>query len=148
GRGRRRGAAGGGLTTVVGRAEEVRLVVKRWERAREGEGQLVLVMGEPGIGKSRLVEEFRARIADQPQLWIECAGEQLFQGTPFHAVTQILSQGLGWHGDESPEERFAQVEKLAGLKPEEAVPLIAEMLNLPIPDNDPPLTLDPDLRRK
>ena len=145
---RTHGAAVRALTPFVGRAEEMRLLVNRWERAREGEGQLVLVVGEPGIGKSRLVEEFRARIADEPQLWIECAGEQLFQGTPFHAVTQILSQGLGWHGDESPEERFAQLEKHAGLKPEEAVPLIAEMLNLPIPDKYPPLTLDPDQRRK
>jgi class 3 adenylate cyclase/tetratricopeptide (TPR) repeat protein len=145
---RTHGAAVRALTPFVGRAEEMRLLVNRWERAREGEGQLVLVTGEPGIGKSRLVEEFRARIADHPHLWIECAGEQLFQGTPFHAVTQILTQGLGWRGDESPEERFAQLEKLAGLKPEEAVPLIAELLNLSVPDKYPPLALDPDQRRR
>src|SRR5215471_16505766 len=141
-------AAARAWTPFVGRVEEMRLLVNRWERAREGEGQLVLVMGEPGIGKSRLVEEFRSRILDDPHLWIECAGEQLFTGTPFHAVTQILGQGLGWRGNESPDERVGQLEKLAGLKPEEAVPLIAEMLNLPIPDKYPPLKQDPDQRRK
>src|SRR5262249_27287799 len=145
---RTHGAAVRALTPFVGREEEVRLLLNRWERAREGQGQFVLVMGEPGIGKSRLVEEFRAQVADGPQLWIECAGEQLFQGAPFHAVTQILSQGLGWRGDESPAERVSQLEKLAGLRPEEAVPLIADMLNLPIPEGYPPLTLAPDQRRR
>jgi predicted ATPase len=51
-------------------------------------------VGEPAIGKSRLVEEFRARIKDEPHLWIECAGEQFSANTPFHAVIQILDQAL------------------------------------------------------
>ena len=57
-----------GLTPFVGREDEMRLLASRWERAREGHGQVVLVVGEPGIGKSRLVEEFRARIKDDPHL--------------------------------------------------------------------------------
>ena len=95
------------------------------------------MVGEPGIGKSRLVEEFRARIRDNPHLWVECGGDEFSRSTPFQAVTQILNQGLGWRGDESPTERIAQLERgleLAGLKLGEAVPLIAEMLGLPIPD--------------
>jgi predicted ATPase len=83
----------------VGREDDLHLLLSRWERAREGHGQLVLVMGEPGIGKSRLVEEFRVQIRDEPHLWIEGAGEQFSQSTPFHAVTEILEQGLGWRGD-------------------------------------------------
>jgi predicted ATPase len=66
-------------------------------------------------------------------------------------VTQILNQGLGWRGDESPTERIAQLERtleLAGLKLGEAVPLIAEMLGLPIPDKYPPLVFAPDRRRR
>jgi len=92
---RTRGAAGRSLTPFVGREDDMRLLLSRWERARERQGQLALVIGEPGIGKSRLLQEFRARIREDPHLWIECAGEQLFQSTPFHAVTQILDQGLG-----------------------------------------------------
>ena len=138
-------------TPFVGREDDLHLLLSRWERAREGQGQLVLVMGEPGIGKSRLVEEFRTQIRDEPHLWIEGAGEQFSQSTPFHAVTEILEQGLGWRGDESPAERVAQLEhrlEMAGLKLGEAVPLIAELLNLPNPDKYPPLMFAPDQRRK
>ena len=148
---RTRGAAARALTPFVGRDDEMRLLLSRWERAREGEGQLVLVVGEPGIGKSRLIEEFRARIKPDPHLWIECAGEQFFENTPFHAVTQMLNQGLGWRGDESKEERVIQLERsleLSGMKLGEAVPLIAEMLNLPIPEKYPPLMFAPDQKRK
>jgi class 3 adenylate cyclase len=146
-----RNAAVRALTPFVGREDEVRLLLSCWERAREGRGQLVLVMGEPGIGKSRLVDEFQARIKDEPHLWVECAGEKFFQSTPFHAVTQILNQGLAFRGDESLAERVDQLERrleLAGLKLAEAVPLIAELLTLPIQEKYPALTLAPDQRRK
>jgi class 3 adenylate cyclase len=85
-------AAARGLTPFVGREEELRILLSRWERAREGEGQLVLIAGEAGIGKSRLVAEFRDRIRDTPHVWMESAGEQFFQNTPFHAVTEMLVQ--------------------------------------------------------
>ncbi len=140
-----------GMTPFVGREEEMRLALSRWQRAREGEGQVVLVVGEPGIGKSRLVEEFHARIRDDPHLWIESAGEPFFESTPFHAVTQILDQGLGWRGDESKEERLGQLERsleLAGMKLGEAVPLIAQLLDLPIPEKYPPLMFAPNQQRK
>jgi len=148
---RTHGAAARAMTPFVGRDDEMRLLLSRWERARESEGQVALVVGEPGIGKSRLVEEFRARIKDDTHLWIECAGDQFFENTPFYAVTQILDQGLGWHGDESKEERVIQLERsleLAGMKLGEAVPLIAEMLNLPVPEKYPPLLFAPDQKRK
>ena len=82
-------AATRGLTPFVGREDELRLLMNRWERAVEGEAQVALIIGEAGIGKSRLVEEFRARIRDDPHLWIESAGEPFFENSPFHAVTQI-----------------------------------------------------------
>ena len=138
-------------TPFVGREDEMRLLLNRWEQACEGRGQLVLVVGEPGIGKSRVVKEFRGRIRDNPHLWVEGAGDQFFQSTPFHAVTQILDEGLGWHGDESPKERVTQLERgleLAQMKLSEAVPLIAELLNLPIPAKYPLLTFTPDQQRK
>jgi class 3 adenylate cyclase len=145
-----RGAARS-LTPFVGREDDVCLLLSRWERAREGQGQLVLLMGEPGIGKSRLVEEFRARLRNDTYAWVECAGEQLFQSTPFHAVTQLLRQALGWRGNESHQDRVTQLERnleLAGLKLSEALPLIAELLDLPKPENYPPLTFTPEQRRR
>ena len=139
------------LTSFVGRQGEMRLLLSRWTRAREGQGQLALVVGEPGIGKSRFVEEFRARIKDDAHLWVECAGEQFSAVTPFRAIVQILDQGLGWRGDESETERVSQLERslrLVGVKLAEAVPLIAEMLNLTIPQKYLPLTFSPDQKRK
>jgi hypothetical protein len=68
-----------GLTPFVGREEELRLLLSRWQRAREGEGQLALVVGEAGIGKSRLVAEFHDRLRDTPHIWMESAGEQFFE---------------------------------------------------------------------
>jgi len=79
----------------------MQLLLSRWLRTCEGHGQLVLMIGEPEIGKSRLVEEFRGRIKSTPHLWSECAGEHSYANTPFRPVTQILDQGLGWRGDES-----------------------------------------------
>jgi len=148
---RMHGSADRALTPFVGRGDEMSLLLSRWERAREGQGQVVLVVGEPGIGKSRLLEEFRAKIKQGPHLWVECAGEQFFENTPFYAVTQMLNQGLGWRGNESEEDRFGQLERsleLSGMKLAEAVPLIAEMLNLPVPEKYPPLMFAPDQKRK
>jgi len=68
-------ASGGGrrsaqrnLTPLVGRDDEITMLLRRWERARQGDGQLVMIVGEPGLGKSRLIEEFHARLADTPHL--------------------------------------------------------------------------------
>ena len=145
------GAAARTLTPFVGRDDEMRLLMSRWERARRGEGQLALVVGEPGIGKSRLVEEFHARVKSDIHLWLECAGAQFFDSTPFHAVTQMLDQVLRWRGDESKEDRLVELErtlKLDGMKLGEAVPLIADILNLPTPEKYPQPLFAPDQKRK
>ena len=135
----------------VGRAEELALLASRWARVKAGAGQLVLVHGEPGIGKSRLVAAFQDSIAAEPHLWIECRGEPLFAKTALHASAQMLWRGLGWRGDESPAERSAALERAlerSGLKLAEAVPLVADMLGLPIPDHYSPLMLAPEQRRR
>src|SRR5271166_4957931 len=80
--GRRGGARA--LTPLVGREEELGLLSRRWERARKGEGQLVLIVGEPGLGKSRLIEEFHVRLAETPHTWVEWSASQLLQNTPLH----------------------------------------------------------------
>ena len=77
-------ASGGGrragqrrLTPLVGRDEEITMLMRRWERARQGDGQLVLIIGEPGIGKSRVIEEFHGRLRDTPHTWVEWSCSQL-----------------------------------------------------------------------
>ncbi|MBV8360181.1 MAG: AAA family ATPase, partial [Deltaproteobacteria bacterium] len=85
-------AAVHGLTPFVGREDELRLLNNRWERALEGEGQVVLVVGEAGIGKSRLVQRFHEQIAGTPHTWIESGASAFFQNTPFYAVIEMLRQ--------------------------------------------------------
>ena len=84
---RRRGARL--LTSFVGREEDLAILARCSERAFVGAGQFVLIVGEPGIGKSRLVEEFRSQLVERPHSWIEWSSSQLLQNTPLHPV-------LGW----------------------------------------------------
>ena len=88
-------ASGGGrragqrhLTPLVGRDEEIAMLMRRWERARQGDGQLVLIVGEPGLGKSRLIEEFHARLRETPHTWVEWSCSQLLQNTPLHPIAE------------------------------------------------------------
>ncbi len=151
GSGRGRSFAARDPIAFVGRSDELHLLLGRWQQVSEGEGQVALVVGEPEIGKTRLVEEFRSHIRSHPHLWIECGGAAFFSNTPFHAVTQMLNQGLGWRGDESVEEkldRLRQSLSRSGVKQDEAVQLIAEMLNIPVPGSEQRPVLAPDLKRK
>ena len=145
-----RHGAGEWPTPFIGREAELALLRNSWINVCKGAGRFVLVTGEPGIGKSRLVEEFRSSIKDENHLWIDCAGERFFESTPFHVVTDMLERGLAWRGDESKEERVARLERVlqhVGLKLEEALPLIAGMFDLPVPQKYPPLIFSADQRR-
>jgi class 3 adenylate cyclase len=88
-------AAVRGLTPFVGREDELRLLMNRWERALSGEGQVALIIGEAGIGKSRLVQRFHEQIAGTPHTWIQCATATFYQNTPFYPVAEVLRQ-LVW----------------------------------------------------
>jgi tetratricopeptide (TPR) repeat protein len=140
--------AAGGLTPFVGREDELRLLLSRWEHAREGEGQVVTIIGEAGIGKSRLVRHFHDAIGGTPHTWIEAGAGAFFQNTPFYPVTEMLRQVLG--GETEPEQVFQLAARLTavGLKPAEAIPVLAPMLNFSLPAEYPPSTLPPDQQRR
>jgi class 3 adenylate cyclase/predicted ATPase len=138
-RGRLAAAAARGLSPFVGRDDERRLLRSRFELAREGDGQAVLLVGEPGIGKSRLVQTLRQELAERSEahVWVECACSPFHVNTPFFAVTELLQQLLAFRGDESPAERLASLERglaRAGQKPVDAVPLIAPLLGVELPE--------------
>ena len=140
-----------GLTPFVGRAEELRLVLSRWERVREGEGQLVHIVGEAGIGKSRLVAEFHDHIRETPHIWLESAGEQFFENTPFHAITEMLSRWLELKGAANIDEQIDRIERAlvsAGLKVAEVAPLITDLLHLPAGERYPTSTLTAEQKRR
>ena len=157
-------AAVRGLTPFVGREDELRSLMTRWERSQEGEGQVALIIGEAGIGKSRLLQRFHELIPDAPHSWLEAAATPFSQNTPFHAIAELLRQLAGQaslpvagaraaraiasdgEAQLDTNEPLAQLESamvLAGLKPAEAIPLIAPLLNLPAPAKYPSLPIPP-----
>ena len=108
--GRRRGGARE-TTPLVGRREELRTIENCWGRARAGQGQFVMLVGEAGLGKSRLTDEFQSRITDVPHTWTEFACSQLLQNTPFHPVVEFVQRRL----EEQGTTPAARVEARAAL---------------------------------
>jgi class 3 adenylate cyclase len=137
------------LTPFIGREKDLDLLVRSAEHALAGDGQFVLLVGEPGIGKSRLVEEFRGRLADRRHSWVEWSSSQLLQNTPLHPV-------LGWGrvrfgGSEvPPERRRAELELLLAdvkLDHVKLAPLLAPMVGIPVPPECMPSVSPEEVRR-
>jgi class 3 adenylate cyclase len=123
------------LTPLVGREEELDLLRRRWERAARSEGQFTLVVGEPGIGKSRLVEEFRLTLGETAYTWAEFSSSQLLQNTPLHPIAEWGRQRFG-DADTPAGQRLADLEntlQLIGLDASEHGPLIAPLVDIPLP---------------
>jgi class 3 adenylate cyclase/tetratricopeptide (TPR) repeat protein len=119
-------------TPLVGRDDDLAILIKRWERSRGGEGQFVQIVGEPGIGKSRLIDEFRGQLAERPHSWVEWASSQLLQNTALHPLTEWGKQRFG-AVDVAPESRLADLESSltqVKLDPVEFAPLLAPLLDI------------------
>jgi class 3 adenylate cyclase/tetratricopeptide (TPR) repeat protein len=148
GGGRRLGARR--LAPCVGREEGLALLARSWERARSGDGQLVQIVGEPGIGKSRLIEEFRVRLGETPHSWVEWASSQLLQNTPLHPLAEWGRLRFGG-ADLAAERRLADLEfALSGVKldPAENAPLLAPLFDIPLPEGRAPNLAPEELRRR
>ncbi len=141
------------LTPFVGREQELGLLLDRFEQVQERRGQAVLIAGEAGIGKSRLVHRLRERLreAQTPHSWLECRSSPYTQNSALHPVIELVEQGLRFEDDLSPDERVERLERnlaLAGLEPAETVPLLASLLLLRLPDRYAPLEISPQLQRQ
>jgi class 3 adenylate cyclase/predicted ATPase len=150
-------ASGGGrragqrnLTPLVGREDEITMLMRRWERARQGDGQLVLIVGEPGLGKSRLIEEFHVRLRETPHTWVEWSSSQILQNTPLHPIAEWGRQRFGG-ADVRAEQRLADLENtmvLVKLDPTKNAPLLAPLLGIPLPNERAPTLAPEELRRR
>ena len=140
-----------GLTPLVGREAEVALLRERWVQARDGLGQVVLLSGEAGIGKSRLVQVLHEHVTAEPHTRLEWRCSPYAQQSPLHPVIAHLHRLLRWRPDDTPAEKLGVLEETlaaSGLALPEVVPLIATLLSLPLPERYPLLTLTPQRQRQ
>jgi class 3 adenylate cyclase/predicted ATPase len=140
-----------GLTPLVGREEEIALLLRRWEQARDGEGQVVLLSGEPGIGKSRIVRELLARLGGEPRVHLLYQCSPYHTNSAFHPIVAQLERAAGVAPGDDREVTLAKLEGLLGQaveRPDEAVPLLAALLGLPMGGRYPTLNLSPERQKE
>ena len=146
------GMLSGGFDALVGRDEEIGLLLRRWDQSKEGQGQVVLISGEAGLGKSSLVEGLRAHVRQEGFTRIAFRCSPYTENSALHPVIEHVQQVLGWQREDSDKTRLAKLEQSLGgyqFPSEESVPLLASLLSLSLPeDRYPPLTLSPQQQRQ
>ena len=140
-----------GLTPFVGRREEVGLLRERWEQVTRGLGQVVLLSGEAGIGKSRLAQVLQERMTEGRYATIEYRCSPYHQNSALYPVVTQVQRWLQWNQDDTPQVKLRKL--AAALEPydfmrEEAIPLFASLLLLPLSDDHPPLKLTPQRQKQ
>jgi class 3 adenylate cyclase/predicted ATPase len=141
-----------GLTPLVGREQEVGLLIERWEQAKTGQGQVILLSGEAGIGKSRLVQVLKEHVASELHTRWECRSSPYYQNTALYPIIDLIQRTLRWQQEDTPEEKLAKLERQLSqysFPLKETVPLFAPLLSLSVPaDRYPPLALSPQRQRQ
>src|SRR5262245_13089288 len=141
-----------GLTPLVGRESEVTLLQERWEQAKLGQGQVVLLSGDAGIGKSRLVHMLKEHVTQEPHVRWECRSVPYYQNTALYPLTELFQRLLQWQPHETPDAKVGKLEHALSqyrLPLEESVPLFAPLLSLSLPAaRYMPLHLSPQRHRQ
>lgn len=137
------------LTPLVGREEEIEVLLRRWRRARKGEGQVVLLCGENGVGKSRLVQALRERIAADPHIRLRYQCSPYFTGGALYPVVGQLARAARLVPDDTPQRKLDKLEAMLSWGTDEvetAAPLFADLLSIPAGGRYPPRDLGPEQR--
>jgi class 3 adenylate cyclase/predicted ATPase len=141
-----------GLTPLVGREQEVGLLLERWNQVKDGQGHVVLLTGDPGIGKSRLVQMLKDHVVKEPHTRWEGRSAEYSQNTALFPLTDLFQRLLRFEAHETPHAKFAKLEQALSqyrLPVEDTVPLFAPLLSLPVPENRYPLlNLSPQRQRQ
>jgi predicted ATPase/class 3 adenylate cyclase len=125
-----------GMPFLVGRDEEIGLLRRAWQQSKEGHGQVVLISGEPGIGKSALVESLVTQLRDEgvPRVIVRCS--PYYTNSALYPIIEHLRKVVTWRPDATPDQNLDNVERTLGdynLPLEHFVPPLASLLSLPLP---------------
>ena len=140
-----------GLTAIVGREEECELLLRRWRRAKAGEGQVALLSGEPGIGKSRLTAEIQEHIRDEPHIRLRYFCSLQHRDSAFYPFISRIERAAGFERDDDAAGRLDKLEALLAKSGEvtaEGAGLLAELLGVPAEGRYPAPPEDPQRRRE
>jgi hypothetical protein len=138
-------------TPLVGRGEEIDLLLSCWERAKGCEGSLVLLSGEPGIGKSRIAETVLERLSGEPHTRLRLFCSPHHQDTALYPSITQLERAAGFRRDDMDEQRLTKLEAVLALAANdlrEVVPLLAGLLSIPVGDRYPVLDFTPQKRKE
>ena len=138
-------------TPLIGREEEIELLLRRWEQAKRGEGCVVLISGEPGIGKSRIAQTILERLSNEPHTRLRYFCSPHHQDSALYPSIAQLERAAGFRREDTPEQRLAKLEAVLSQGTNdlsEAVPLLADLLSIRIGDRYPPLNLTPRKRKE
>jgi class 3 adenylate cyclase/tetratricopeptide (TPR) repeat protein len=139
-----------GLTPLVGRELEIALLLERWQRAQEGEGEVVLLSGEPGIGKSRVLRALRERLSEQGAVTLQYQCSPYHVNTAFHPFADHLERVLRLRRDEPADAKLDKLESLVvGLnaRPLQDARLLAPVLGINAEDRHGPLGMQPQRQK-
>jgi len=140
------------LTPMIGRERESEFILGRLSQATKGHGQVLLVSGETGIGKSRLAQLLRTKAQQAPHALLECWGSPCYNNSFLHCVLDALHRMLGLDKHESAEEKITALEAnlvALGLSLTETVPLLTDVLSIALPDNAyPAVQYSPQQRKQ
>ena len=141
---------GSGLTDLVGREEELELLLRRWSRAKSGEGQVVLLSGEAGIGKSRLTAALLERLATEPHTRLRYFCSPQHTDSAFYPIIGQMERAAGMARDDTVQAKFDKLDALLAQTSttKQDAALFAEMLSLPNDGRYPALDLAPQQRRQ
>jgi class 3 adenylate cyclase/tetratricopeptide (TPR) repeat protein len=121
-------------TVLVGRHAEIALLLERWRDVEAGNGQAVLISGEPGIGKSNLTRSLESRLQHVPHTVLVCRCEPHCQNTVFYPIAYMLQRALNFYPGQLSDERLDTIEFMLdrnGIDTREAAPLLASLLSVP-----------------
>ncbi len=141
-----------GLTPLVGRESEVTLLLERWEHVKAGQGHVVLLTGDAGIGKSRLVQMLKDHVAQEPHVRWECRSAEYAQNTALFPLVDLFQRLWQFEAHETADAKLEKLEHALSpyrLPLEEAVQLLAPLLALPVPEHRySPLNLSPQRQKQ